>query len=348
MTSFRKPLGTPDNRRSLVRSRIARAAAVLCFVVCVGTVGFVIVEGWDIWRSLFFTLVTITTVGYGAEGLSEAGERFTTLLMIGGIGTAAYAFGAIVDGAVSYRLDWRRRMQGQIDRLRDHYVICGFGRIGRTVCERLAQESVSMVVVDPDEDALQVARELGYLTIRGSATEDEVLLRAGVERARGVVGVVNADSDNIVITLSAREINPNLTIIARADDEGSMRKVRRAGATHVVSPYRTGALEVANAIVQPNVTEFLSRAHAGDGGFELGEVTLSEDSPLVGRTIREHGREEGAGIVFVATKRADGTTRVRPGGETEFRPGDVVIIASGAEGIARLSQHARSPGSLAA
>lgn len=323
------------------RSRVAKALLALLLIVLGGSAGFMVIEGWDLWRSLFFTLITITTVGYGAEGLSQAGERFTTLLLIGGIGSAAYAFGAIVEAAVGHHLDWRRRMQQQIDRLRNHYIICGYGRIGCAICEQLDAASFPFVVIEGDAEAFQQACDQGRLAIRGCATQDEILQQAGLERARGLVCAVDSDSDNIVITLGAREMRSDLTIIARVDHEGAARRILQAGATQVISPFRTGAMDIATAIIRPHLSKFLHHSDHAKGGYRLGEVTIEGNSPLVGRTIRDLGREEGRDIVFVAIAHRDGTTRVHPGGDTVFESGDVLIIASDQAGISRMSMQVR-------
>ena len=185
--------------------RLRRAILALSVVLTGGTLGFMIIEPtWGLWRSLYFTLITVTTVGYSDEGLSAQGRGFTTILLVAGIATASYAFSQIVQAAVSYQFAWRRRMQKDIDRLRDHYVVCGMGRVGRAVCKQLTENSTPFVVIEQDIDRFQQAPSYGFLAILGTATEDAVLLQAGIKRARGIVCAFDSDSENIVITLSAR------------------------------------------------------------------------------------------------------------------------------------------------
>ncbi|MDJ0761909.1 MAG: potassium channel protein [Myxococcota bacterium] len=318
------------------RKRALLAATALLVVIFGGATAFMAVEGWTFWRSFFFTLITVTTVGYHSEGLSIAGERIAAVLLIGGIGTATYAFGVIIRSAVEAQLSWRKRMEDRIDKLHDHYIICGFGRIGRTICDRLTEAGLPFVVIDGEHDAYEDARSRGFLTMRGNATEDDMLIGAGIQRAQGIVCAVNSDSDNIVITLGAREMRPDIPIFARVDEDGATRKIQRAGATHIVSPFRTGAIDIANAIVHPNLSAFLRAADSGDGSFELSEVTIANDSQMIGHTIGEARTSGEERVVIVAIKRCDGSTVIGPVDSEILEPEDVVIIAGSAKDVARV------------
>ena len=317
-----------------------RCTAALVGVTLFGTVGFLIIEqNWGLWDSLYFTLITITTVGYGDEGLSPNGQVFATVLLLVGIGTATYSLSVLIQIAIGYQLAWKRKMQHRIDSLRDHIVVCGFGRMGRTVCERLFADKVPFVVVERDEEGCRAAMDQGYPAIRGNATEDQVLRDAGVERCRGVVCVLNADAENVFITLNARYLNEHAFIACRAETDGAGDKVRRAGASLVVSPHYSAGVNIATAILRPHVADFLQRGYGADAGIELDEVTIAEGSPLVGQTVHQYGKSE-ASIVFVAIKRPDGPTTVRPGGKETFQSGDVVIVAGAQKDLSRMSQQA--------
>lgn len=324
-------------QRGSKRRQIITAIVLLLVVVMGGTTGYMLIEGWGFWRSFFFVLISITTVGYHAEGLSTSGEQFTALLLIGGISTATYAFGVIVQASILAQLSWRLKMHRQIRRLKEHFIVCGFGRIGRPVCERLEAAGHDVVVIEGDQNALEEARERGFLAIRGNATEDEVLLEAGVGRAKGIVCAVNSDADNIVIALGARELRPDIQIVARVDEDGATRKIQRAGADHVVSPFRTAAMDIANGILQPNVTGFLSQANHTDGGFELSEVTVDVGSRGDGRSIAALRRQGSAELVFVAIKRVDGTTNLGPTDVERVAGGDVIIVAGPPLAVRRIS-----------
>lgn len=308
------------------RQRLLLAAGALVVVVSTGTVGYMLVEGWNVWRSFFFTLITVTTVGYSADGLSETGERFTAILLIFGIASASYAFGVIVQASIVAQLAWRNQMHRRLKNLKDHYIICGFGRIGRRVCQRLESAGIACIVIEGEQDALEEARERGFFAIRGNATEDEVLVEAGIERAKGIVCAVNTDADNIVIALGARELRPDISIIARVDDDGAARKIKRAGADHIISPFRTAAVDIANSILQPNVAALLQKSTQAEGGFELSEITVGETSHL-GETVGQLRTGRGVSLVFVAIKRSDGSTILGPDDDEVLLPDDVVIIA---------------------
>jgi len=245
----------------------------------------------------------------------------------------------VVQAAVGYQAAWRRRMQKNINRLDDHFIVCGIGRVGRTVCRRLTEASIPFVVVEKDDGQFESARSCGFLAIHGVASEDAVLLRAGIERARGVVCAVDSDSENIVITLSARELNPKTVIVSRADAEDIVPKIKRAGASHVVSPSLRGGEDIANLLTRPHLTDFIEQSRRTDSDYKLGEVTVDANSVLVGRTLREYGAQERS-VAFLAVKHADGTTRIRPGADEAFRPGDVVIVVGEPEGVYRMSSAA--------
>lgn len=320
--------------------RFLRALTALTGVIVFGTVGLMIIESdahWGFWQSLYFTLITITTVGYGDEGLSPSGKGFTLILLGLGIATATYAFTQLMQAAIGYQLDWRRRMQKEIDRLSDHFIVCGIGRVGRAVCDRLERAGLPFVVIEKDNEPSERARNSGCLVVQGMASDDEALIQAGIERARGIVCAVDSDSENIATTLSAKELNPGILIISRANRERSIRKIRRAGATHVVAPSLKGGEDIANLLIRPNLAQFLGQG----SGYELNEVTIDRRSPLVGQTLSEYGAKEPR-IVFVAIKRADGSTQIRPFGGEPFQADDVIIVVGEADAVVRMAANAGS------
>lgn len=319
-----------------------RCVLALLVVTGFGTAGFLLTEkDWGLWESLYFTLTTITTVGYGDEGLSSGGQKFAAVLLLVGIGTATYSLSVLVQVAVSCQLAWKRKMQQRINNLRDHIVVCGFGRMGKTICERLTAGGVDFVVVEQNELELQASLDHGYPTISGNATEEETLVRAGASRARGVVCVVNSDAENIYITLHARDLNKDAFIVCRAETEGAAGKVQRAGASLVVSPHYSASVDIATAIIQPHLAEFLRNGRFADGNFELNEVTVAQNSPLAGQTVRQFGESERS-IVFVAIERPDGRRIVRPGGTEQFHAGDVLIVAGDPQDLLRMCQAAQA------
>ena len=200
-----------------LEGRVRKAVLALLFVIAAGTCGYMLIEEWGVRRALFFTLITLSTVGYGDYGLSSAGERFTIVVLLAGAGTFTYSVSVIGPLVLDRRFLLERRMNRAIDKLNGHFIVCGLGRIGMSVCQRLAREGVPFVAVDPRPEVVATVAEVGFLAIVGDATEDQVLEDVGIRRARGLAAVADSDATNIVITLSGRELNPDLSIISRAE-----------------------------------------------------------------------------------------------------------------------------------
>jgi voltage-gated potassium channel len=328
------------------RTNLRTALVLLGLVTLLGTAGFVELEGWELWRAFYFTIITITTVGYGDEGLSDAGKRFATLVLLGGVTSASYTFATIVQTSIATQFAWRKRMNRDIDRLSGHTIVCGYGRLGRSICDRLERHDVEFVVIERERRNYEEAVRRGYLTIEGGASDEEVLLRAGLERASHVVAAVDSFADNLVIALEAREANPRAVIIARAERDTDRRKLERAGVHRVLCPFRAGGGEVVDMITRPKVAEFLARATVGHDGIALADLRVGPGSRLAGRTLADIGRSEGSRISFVALERADGEVVLPPRGEHRLEVGDHLIVAGDDGQIARLDRDAA--GELAA
>ncbi|MFG0285834.1 MAG: potassium channel family protein [Phycisphaerales bacterium JB039] len=314
----------PATRHHLDR-RITRPILAVVFVLAVGTLGYEHIEGWSIQRSFFFTIISLSTVGYGDYGLSRDGQIFTTFLLLGGIGIMTYSVGQIVQIAVERQMDKERKMRRTIEHMSEHYIICGLGRLGRAVCQRLAGEDIPFVGVDVDDDVVTEMIEQGLPALAGDATSDDFLRQAGIERARGLVCVSGSDTDNIVMTLSARAMRPDLEIISRAEHEDSVRKLERAGATRVISPVRSSGARIVDTILRPHLTDFLERACLGEQDLELAEITIQPGSTLDGSTTGQYGSAHPE-LVFVAM-RTGGQTCVRPASDRPLAPGDVLLVA---------------------
>ena len=329
---------------------LVRSAALLAVVPLAGTAGYVWIEGWDPWRALFFTLITLTTVGYGDEGLSPAGERFTALVMIGGIGTASFALGQLVHTAVAQTLRPERRIMHKARALRDHHIICGFGRMGRYVARRLHEAGTHFVIIERDEHLVERARAGGMLVLEGDGSDDELLEIAGVEHAASLAALTPSDATNALIALSAHAMAPDLMIVARAESDEAVPKLRRAGAQRVISPTCHGAEGVAQDMLRPEVSRLLMGEHDGGDKLTFSQIRVCPRSPLLGKTLAAIGAEHPS-VVFIAvatgqrapapnstsgstsrstsgsTTEPAGTLRVRPDSSTELREGDVLIIA---------------------
>ena len=237
---------------------------VLLLLVTSGTAGYMIIEGWRFLDAFYMTIITIGTVGFQeVHPLSDSGKIFTILLIIFGVSVLGYAVSKLVQTMFEgqfQRFLGRKKVEKSIDKLRDHYIVCGYGRIGSLICREFAAKPIPFVVVENSLAVLERLEEDKVLFLRGNATEDETLLRAGIKRAKGLVSVVTSDTENVYITLTARGLNPELYILARSGESGSDIKLKRAGANKVVSPYHIGGSRMAQAILRPNVVDFIEIA----------------------------------------------------------------------------------------
>jgi voltage-gated potassium channel len=313
--------------------RPRRLILIVCIptaLILVGTVGFHILEGWPLFDSIYFTVVTLTTIGYGdMTPQTTGGKTFTMVLALGGVFTVFYLaadfFRAIVTGEVQTLLG-KQRMERTLATLKDHLIVCGYGRMGRFVCHDFSTQGVPFVVIDRSPDALEHFAVPHGVALHGDATDDEVLKSAGVERARALVTVAASDSDNLYITLSARLLNDRLFIVARAESENAQQKLERAGASRVVSPYVIGGSRVAHAVLRPTVVDFIDLATRTEHfDLQIEETRLAAGSTLVGRTLRDSQVRERFGVMIVAIKKPSGHMVYNPPGEATLEAGDILI-----------------------
>lgn len=313
-----------------VRRRLAVSVSLLCLLVILGTAGYMLIEGWPPLDALYQTVTTLSTVGFReVHPLSTAGQVFTIVLIIGGVGGALYTLTTIVTVAVEGELlDYfgRRRMEARIQGLHGHYIICGFGRVGREIAAEFKRRGVSFVVVDHNPQVHPLLRALGYNYIDGNATSDEVLLRAGVQRAAGLLAAADSDTDNTFIVLSARALKPDIFIVARAGYPETEGKLRRAGADRVISPYSIAGQHMAMAALQPAIVDFMTTTfRSREGDLILAEVTVTAASGLAGRTIHQvfGGRPD---TVVLALRREGAGLRAAPSPQEVLRLHDQLIV----------------------
>ncbi len=317
-------------------------ALVLAFaVVAFGTAGYTWVEGWSPWKSLFFTLVTLTTVGYGDYGLTEAGERFTAVLMIGGIGSISYTASLVLQRLMARAVRPEKRMIERIKKMRGHVVVCGLGRTGQRVIRRLVDEGVAVVAIDSDTKRVESARIHGVVAMEGDATSDEALLDAGVDRATSVVAVTSSDAVNAMICLTAHALAPEAEVVARAEDESSICKLKRAGASSVMSPASYGGDGIAERILRPEVARLLPGLQGNDDGLNFAEVTISPGSAFDGATIKEIGAAHPR-LAFVAARGCEGELAIRPAVDRRFKAGDVLVVAGENADVERMRASRRA------
>lgn len=311
------------------RRRVRLGLLLLVGVVCVGAAWFWVVEGFSLVDAVYQTLMTVTTVGFGEiEPLGTRGRVFASVLMIVGVGVALYAIVGLIEDVLENQLGrWgRKRMEHQIEHLRDHVILCGYGRVGRGIVPLLAGRS-PVVVVDREAAHVLEAQDAGLLAIEGDATDDDVLRAAGVARAVTLVVSLQSDADAISTVLSARVLNPRLRIVARANAEHSEAKLVRAGVDHVVNPLRLGADRLATFALQPAVADFVDLVGPSAGeAFRLEQVVVPDASPLVGRTMGECGIREATGALVLALREPGGDFESNPGAETVLRAGATLVV----------------------
>jgi len=331
-------------RRPHVR-RLLVPVAILAALLAAGTLGYQLVEGWGWLDALYMTVITITTVGFReVHPLSVGGRAFTMALALGGVFTAFYAgvefIRAVVTGEIRTVLG-RQRMESRLEKLSGHFVVCGFGRMGRLVAEEFSSAGLPFVVVDRDPRVLEGFSIPHGIALVGDATADEVLRRAGVERARALVTAAASDADNLFITMSARLINERLVIVARAEGEGAEVKLRRAGASRVVSPYSIGGHRVAQAVLRPNAMDFIELAtRTGHLELQIEEVEVCSPSLLVGRSIKASPIRSELGIIIVAIKKPGAKMTFNPPSDTTLESGDLLITLGHRQQLDRLEEMA--------
>lgn len=308
-----------------------RCAVILLGVIAFGTYGFWCTEyDWTLWKSLYFTLITITTVGYGDQGLSETGQKFAAVMLIGGIAGFTYSITTLVQLAVDREGARARKLLRNVMDWENHVVVCGYGRMGQSICEQLRSGGKQCAVIEEDQELYELALENGFPAVLGSSSEDDSLVQAGVERAASVISAVNNDAENMYAVVSARDLNPHCSILARAESASAARKMERAGASFVVLPHMMAGESVASAVLHPRLTSAMQSSLNPDDRLTLGEAVIEEGSPLINQTIRDYGNEAGD-LVFVALERVDGTLKMRPRGDQTFQASDVVICAGRTE-----------------
>jgi voltage-gated potassium channel len=315
--------------RTVSLRQAAYAAAALALLVVVGTVGFTLLLDDSPFNALFRTVNTIYTAGLYDAPESTGAKAFTLLLVVGGVAVFLYVFALLIELAVSGTIGgaWQeRRVRRAVSRLRDHFIICGYGRVGRRIAEEFRQLGLAYVVVDVNPDALKPAHERGDLVIEGGGTETGVLAEAGIEDARGLVASSDSDVDNLYITLSAKAARPDLVVVARASTPDAAAKLQLAGADRVVQPYATAGLEMAKLAAKPQVAAFLDIVtSAGGPDLSMEEIEVTTTSGTAGRSIRDLRVRHETGALIIAVRTRDGRFDATPSPDAVLGEGDVLI-----------------------
>ena len=328
--------------------RIESAFLALGTITVVGVLGYMVFEGWSFADAVYMTVITLTTVGYReVRPLDATGQLWTMALLITGVGTLFYAAVSsvelVVEGTIRGYFG-RRRMEAAIRKLNGHYILCGYGRVGRQVAAEFALDDVPFVVIEQEPETVEECVEKGYLVLLGEASDDDVLEEAGLRRARGLVAAVDSDADNVFVVLSARKLNPELHIVARASSDESAAKLEIAGADRTLSPYAIGGRRLASLATQPLVVDFLDIVTRGEEGieFRLEEFSVPEASFIADHTIGELQIGERTGAMILATRHREGTFETTPSASDRTSGGDTLIVLGTREQVARLEQLIRN------
>lgn len=313
---------------------------LMFLLVSVGVSGYMWIEGYSYLESLYMTIITLSTVGFGeVRPLDDSGRVFTIVLILMGAVFVAYNLAyfsqLFLDGNLA-ELYRRRKLRKQLDQLKDHYIVCGYGQMGQIIVDELLRYKIPAVVIDNNENLLLKTRERGILQLSGDATEEENLLAAGVLRAKGLVSVVNKDTDNVFIVLTARDLNKNLMIFARAGTPGTEKRLVKAGADRVVSPFAIGAIRIAHNIVRPTVTDLLELALSAEGlELSMEEITLPDGAELSGVELMNSGIRGRYNLIIVAIKRRDGSMIYNPAPQEVLEAGDILVALGPQENLTR-------------
>ena len=324
-------------------NQLKKGAFILLVVLFIGSFGFMLIEHWDFLDSLYMTIITITTTGFEeVHPLTHPGRIFTIVLLVLGIGSIAYTGGRAAQLLIENQIIRRRRMSKKLEELKDHYIVCGYGRMGKYICEELTSAKVNFIVVDNKPDKIDRLIDMNYLYINGDATSDEVLTTAGIMNAKGLVAVLSNDAENVFTTLSAKALNPNLYVVARAVEEETESKLKKAGANRVVKPYEIGGNRMAELLLRPGVIEFIdvvARERSADLSME--EFAVSEKSKLIGKTLAESPIRKDLNIIIVSINKMKGGYIYNPKSSTIIENDDKLIALGENANLIKLSKLCR-------
>jgi voltage-gated potassium channel len=326
------------------------SVALLAVIVALGTAGYCVIEGWDLWDAFYMTVISVTTVGYReVHPLSRAGEAFTVVVVTVGVATVLYTFSfvmaRIVEGDLQERWN-RRRRKRMLDELDQHFIICGFGRIGQIIAREFSRQDVPFVIIERDPERMQTAIDMGYLAVEADASSEHVLRRIGIDRARGFIAAVSTDAENVYAVLTARLLRRDLFIIGRAETEDAKGKLVRAGADRVLSPYQIGGLQLALTALRPAVVDFVQLATSSDNlDLNMEQVHIGERAALAGKTIVEANLRQRFGVIVVGIQRASGTMEFNPPPESVMGVGDFLVVLGQARNLRDLEAAAHAPAS---
>lgn len=323
--------------------RITVLAILSVLLTAFGTSGYMIVQNYSFIEALYMTVITLSTVGFTeVHPLDNTGRVFTMILILMGVSFVAFALAylsqILLDGNLleSYR---RRKLKKKLDQLDNHYIVCGFGEMGEIIVGELVKHKIPVVIIESNESVVACLREKNLLYLDGDATDEDNLIAAGIRRAKGLVSVVTKDSENVFIVLTARDLNKDLMIFARASSPGTDKRLIKAGADRVVSPYAIGALRIAHGILRPTVTDFLEFALSEEGmELSMEELRIPENSALAGKELVASGVRSNYDLIIIAIKRANGAMVFNPAPQEVLQCGDTLVTVGAVENLSRFSR----------
>ncbi|MEJ5369609.1 MAG: potassium channel protein [Bryobacteraceae bacterium] len=327
------------------RRKVAILGAAVALTLCTGVAGYVWIADFPLVDAVYMAIMTMTTVGYGEiHPLGRAGRIFNSFYMVMSVSVMLTVLGVMTQAIFEAELRdvfGRRRARKMIEKLRGHFIVCGFGRVGRGAAAELRKSGADVVVVDRDEKRLEWAQRQGCATVAGDATTDDALREAGIERAAGLVAALSTDADNLFVVMSARTLNGQLRIAARASDEATEKKLVRAGADTVLAPYRTAGAQLALSLMKPHVRQFLDFALASpEWNVRIEQVEVDERSDLVGKSLAEARIRGEMQVVVLAIRRAGGAMEFNPPASAEIQAGDCLVVMGEAEPLRRFEARA--------
>ena len=314
---------------------------IIISIILMGTVGYTILEGWSLFDSFYMTVITISTTGFKElHPLSEAGMILTVFLIIFGVLAIAYTGGRGVQILFEAQLLRRRRMNKKLEQLSNHNIVCGYGRMGRQICESLYHHNEPFVVIDKNFELFDKINEHDYIFINGDATHDDVLLKAGIKKAKGLIAVIGSDPENVFATLAAKELNKNIFIVARAIEEGTKSKLKIAGADRIVMPYELGSSRMVQLLLRPAVSDFVEGVVRNkDVDISLEEIIVRENSKLAGLTLAESPLRSELNIIVIAIDKSNKKFEYNPKSSTIIEAGDKLIAIGHADDLNKLTTY---------
>ncbi len=325
----------------MVLKKLRPPFILLFLILAFGTTGYTLVEGMSLFNAFYMTIITISTVGFSEiEPLSKTGRFITIIVITVGITTGGYTIGMLlrmfIEGELSAIMG-RKKLEKLISELKDHYIVCGYGRIGQLICTELNAHSIPFVVIEKDPLAVNKIESKGFLYIQMDSTSDDALAKAGIMRAKGLVTVVQSDADNVFITLSAKGLRPDIFVLARASDQQNEGKMMRAGATRVVSPYLIGGKRMAQVLIRPTVVDFIDIAMMDSHlGLRMEEAKVGGQSGLIGKKLMDSGLRQNFGVIIVAIKKQSGEMIFNPMPTEIIDSGDIIVVLGKHDDLKRM------------